>query len=147
MQFKSNMGCFYVLFLVAISIHNSCQHPVFDVPSQEEDNRQDEGEALTEEDFRNALTEVYSDDDVPDEDQSAELFEGDIELSDEDRKAFEEGGVTGLREVVGLSIRKWPKGGDGHVTVPYYIPSGMARSKRSAIARVVLEYQTKTCIR
>ena len=147
MQFKINVGLYYALFLVAISIHNSCQHPVVDVPSQEEDNRQDEGEALTEEDFKNALTEVYSDDDVADEDQSAELFEGDIQLTDEDRTALEEGGLTSLREVVGLSIRKWPKGEDGHVTLPYYIPSGMSKSKRSAIARVVLEYQTKTCIR
>ena len=41
----------------------------------------------------------------------------------------------------------WPKGDDGNVTIPYKVPAGLSERKRAAIARAVLEYDQKTCIR
>ena len=147
MHVKIDTKLLSLTFLVALNIRISYQHPSYDVASHHEESREDLGNPLTEENFYDALTEVYSDDGVPDEDQSASLFEGDIVLNEDDKKALAEGGKEQLREIVGLSIRKWPKGDDGLVQVPYYIPNGMPGPKKSQIARVVLEYQTKTCIR
>ena len=147
MHSKIDTKLLSLTFLVALNIRISYQHPPYDVASHHEESREDLGNPLTEENFYDALTEVYSDDGVPDEDQSASLFEGDIVLNEDDKKALAEGGKEQLREIVGLDIRKWPKGDDGLVQVPYYIPNGMPGPKKSQIARVVLEYQTKTCIR
>ena len=64
----------------------------------------DPGEPLTEEDFEFAESEEYSSElaleETHDEDQSTALFEGDIDISDEEQKtALAERGVPGLREV------------------------------------------------
>jgi len=102
-------------------------------------------EPLTDEDFKTALTAQFGD--GADEDQSPDLFEGDIELNDEDKAALSDRGFVGLREVVGFKNRKWPKGEDGMIRVPYAVPAGLSQTTRSKIARIVLEYQAKTCIR
>ena len=68
--------------------------------------------------------------DGQDEDQSSELFEGDIVLNDEDKAALEDRGFVGLREVVGWDGRKWPKANDGMVYVPYAVPAGLDQNTR-----------------
>ena len=110
----------------------------------------DAGEPLTEEDFNFAESEEFNtelaNEETHDEDDSATLFEGDIEISDEEqRNALAERGIPGLREVVGS--RKWPKSSDGLVRVPYKVPSGLSKKRRAAIAKAVLEFKQKTCIR
>lgn len=102
-------------------------------------------EPLTDDDFKTALTAHFGD--GADEDQSPDLFEGDIELNEEDKAALADRGFVGLREVVGFKNRKWPKGNDGMIRVPYAVPAGLSQTIRSKIARIVLEYQAKTCIR
>ena len=63
----------------------------------------DLGEPLTQEDFDYADSEEYkneiSNEDEHDEDMSDSLFEGDIQLSEEQRNVLEERGIPGLREV------------------------------------------------
>jgi len=102
-------------------------------------------EPLTEEDFKLALKAKYGD--GGDEDRSPDLFEGDIVLNDEDKAALEDRGLVGLRKVVGFHKRKWPQSNDGMVYVPYAVPAGLDQTTRNKIARIVLEYQAKTCIR
>ena len=110
----------------------------------------DAGEPLTDEDFAFAESDEYNsevaNEETHDEDQSAAKFEGDIEISDdEQRTALAERGIPGLREVVGS--RKWPKSSDGLVRIPYKVPSGLSKKRRAAIAKAVLEFRQKTCIR
>jgi len=110
----------------------------------------DPGEPLTAEDFEYAESaefqnEIANEEDH-DEDGSASLFEGDIEMSDaEQRQALMDRGIPGLREVV--RTQKWPKSADGFVRIPYKVPSGLSRKRRAAIAQAVREYDQKTCIR
>ena len=63
----------------------------------------DLGEPLTQDDFDYADSEEYkneiSNEDEHDEDMSSSLFEGDIELTKEERHVLEERGIPGLREV------------------------------------------------
>ena len=130
----------FLLFLVAVlEIQRSLQPPLEDNPSEKD--RQDAGGVLTPEDFQNALYIVDSDEKEHDEDNSDTLFEGDIIVSNDDRKL----NYVQLREVV--KRRKWPKSSDGKVYVPYTIPSYMSSMKKALLAKVVLEYESKTCIR
>ena len=63
----------------------------------------DLGEPLTQEDFDYVDSEEYklkiNNEEEHDEDMSDSLFEGDIQLSEEERQVFEERGIPGLREV------------------------------------------------
>ena len=102
----------------------------------------DEGGSLSPEDFEEAENADYSKQEDHDEDGNAGLFEGDIQLNEEDRTAMDNG--ISLREVVGS--RKWPNV-DGIVKVPYTFPRGLSSSRRRDIARVVQEFEEKTCIR
>lgn len=145
MHAKHGCSVLFLLFLVVLNIQSSIQHPLEDnLPVDGQYNRDDEGGSLTEEDFTNGANMVTTDQEVHDEDLSTDLFEGDITLNDEDRAALEEG--IDLREVVGQSRRKWPAT-NGIVNVPYAFPSDMPRVRRAAVARVVQEFATKTCIR
>lgn len=141
------VSVFLSLSLVAsLNIPSSLKHPLQDnlLANNHQDDRDDEGGVLTDDDFINGMEIVDSDEDVHDEDRSADLFEGDITLNEEDRTALEHG--IDLREVVGQSRRKWPAT-NGIVNIPYAFPSHMSKVRRAAVARVVEEYETKTCIR
>ncbi|XP_046635683.1 hatching enzyme 1.2-like [Daphnia pulicaria] len=102
-------------------------------------NRQSDVSYLTEEDFRNALAvEDSSDVTNPNwiadhQHQSSNLFEGDI------------AGVKSARElrnaIIGVNFR-WPD-----AVIPYVITSSYTPSDRSVIARAMMEYHNKTCIR
>jgi len=109
----------------------------------------DLGEPLTQEDFDYVDSEEYklkiNNEEEHDEDLSDSLFEGDIQLSEEERQVLEERGIPGLREVTGRW--KWPKSADGLVRVPYKIPSGLSKERRGDIAKTVKEFKDKTCIR
>ena len=63
----------------------------------------DLGEPLTQEDFDYVDSDDYklkiSNEEEHDEDMSNTLFEGDIQLSEEERQVLEERGIPGLREV------------------------------------------------
>ena len=132
----------------------------------------DLGEPLTQEDFDYVDSEEYklkiSNEEEHDEDMSDSLFEGDIQLSEEERQVLEERGIPGLREVCMIKKKKdyhivfcnwkpsdlqvtgrwkWPKSADGLVRVPYKIPSGLSKARRGDIAQTVKEFKDKTCIR
>ena len=94
---------------------------------------------LTSEEFKKALTAFENDDDVAgyEEGTDSDLFEGDIVLPTE----------AELREVTKDDGKKWKKSEDGLVRVPYEVPSHFSESQRLAIARTVMEYAAKTCIR
>ena len=96
---------------------------------------------LTSEEFKKALTAFENDDDVADTEEGtdSDLFEGDIVLP--------AGGEAELREVTKDDGKKWKKSEDGLVRVPYEIPGHFSESQRLAIARTVMEYAAKTCIR
>ena len=97
---------------------------------------------LTPDEFKKALTAFVNDnDDVgseasPDAD---DLFEGDIVLP--------AGGEAELREITNDDGKKWAKSDDGLVRVPYEFPAHFTERQRLAIARTVMEYAAKTCIR
>merc|ERR1711974_443605 len=86
-------------------------------------------EPLTQADFDLALSTDYSQDETHDEDGSPDLFEGDIELTADDRAILETRGTLGLREVV--KTAKWEKDSDGLVRIPYKVPSNLSGSKRA----------------
>lgn len=111
----------------------------------------DLGDPLTPEDFAYSESAEYRNEVMNesehDEDGSPNAFEGDISLSQEDLEVLEERGIPGLREVVGHSSRKWPKGRDGLVKIPLFIPTGLSKKRKADIAKAVAEYKKKTCIR
>ena len=104
----------------------------------------DEGGSLSPQDFEKAKQKNVSGGEVHDEDGSPDLFEGDILLTDNDRDAMDRG--IGMREVVSGDNRKWPVT-DGLVYVPYTIPSDLDEDATTEIARAILEFDEKTCIR
>jgi len=105
----------------------------------------DPGEPLTPKNFEDAWS-VPNDND--DEELSPNMFEGDIQLSQDERELLEKEGVKGLmREVINTDTKKWPKDSDGYVRIPYKIQSGFRQEVRDNLARVILEFQGKTCIR
>ena len=104
----------------------------------------DEGGSLSLEDFKNAKDMDFSGEGDQDEDGSPDRFEGDIDLSHSDKNAMDTG--VKLREVVGSASRKWPKR-YGFVKVPYTLPSGLSMKRKADIAKAIIEFETKTCIR
>ena len=76
-----------------------------------------------------------------------DLFEGDIDLNDEQKTMIE----TDLEEDSVLSRavstkRRWNKLGN-IVPIPYVISSSYTFEERATIARAFNEFETKTCIR
>ena len=76
-----------------------------------------------------------------------DLFEGDIDLNDEQKTMIE----TDLEEDSVLSRavstkRRWTKIGN-IVPIPYVISSSYTFEERATIARAFREFETKTCIR
>ena len=60
----------------------------------------DVGEPLTQKDFDLALATDFDQDEDHDEDGSPDLFEGDIELTADEREVLEATGMVRLREVL-----------------------------------------------
>ena len=136
-------GKHFILVLVSLStIHDAVQTPLKPLESRDEQQVDDEEGSLSSEDFTNALAKDFEKDKpIHDEDDSSDLFEGDITGDKEQLRMLAEN-----REVVGNIARKWPKD-DGIVTVPYTFPGSASKQSRSEIAKVIDEYKTKTCIR
>ena len=94
---------------------------------------------MTSDEFKKSLTAFAHDvDDDSDSEESPGLFEGDIILPATEGEA---------REMTNDDGRKWKKSPDGLVRVPYEIPDHFTEKQRLAIARTVMEYAAKTCIR
>merc|ERR1712110_644841 len=104
----------------------------------------DPGAPLTPEDFEAAWS-VPNDNTA--EELSPNLFEGDIQLSPDERELLEKKGAEALRDVINTDAKKWPKDSDGYVRIPYKIDARFGKSTRADIARVVLEFKGKTCVR
>ena len=68
-----------------------------------------------------------------------DVFEGDIILD-----SPRQGGV--FEDVTTIKDRKWPKRND-LVTIPFTFPSSASKQDKADIARVVKEFERKTCIR
>ena len=101
------------------------------------------GQPLTPENFQDAWD--VSNDNQAHEEFSPNLYEGDIQLSDEERAAVNEG--VSLRNVINTDEKKWPKDSDGYVRIPYKVDAGFSKKTRDDIARAILEINGKTCIR
>ena len=69
-------------------------------------------------------------------DSSIDIFEGDMLLDDYDY----------IGEVITDVRKKWPKLGD-IVIVPFTFSSDASEQQRADIAKVVKEFETKTCVR
>ena len=132
MLFGSCTSSHYIILLLVLSTGGRAK------------GNDDEGGSLSAEDFENAKHKDFSNEEVHDEDGSSSLFEGDIELTTDDRDALDRG--IELREVVGGAHRKWPMK-NGVVEVPYTIPSGLSSERKTTIARAIQEFRDKTCIR
>ena len=98
------------------------------------DTDRDNNGHLTDEDFSNAVNAEFNlppnTSDVFDQD----LFEGDIELD-------------GIGDVTNITKRKWPKADDGYVYIPISFPTTASVKEKAAIARTIIEFANKTCIR
>ena len=68
-----------------------------------------------------------------------DVFEGDIMLD-----SPRQGGV--FEDVTTIKDRKWPKVND-LVTIPFTFPSSASKQDKADIARVVKEFERKTCVR
>ena len=105
------------------------------------DNRSDYdfGGELSEEDFSNANNPLYIRESFggEDNDDIEGVFQGDIIIPDDD---------TGFDDVTTLKDKKWPKVNE-LVTLPYTFPSTASKEDKADIARVVKEFEQKTCIR
>ena len=105
------------------------------------DNRSDNdfGGELSEEDFSNANNPRYIRESFggEDNDDIEGVFQGDIIIPDDD---------TGFDDVTTLKDKKWTKVNE-IVTLPYTFPSTASKEDKADIARVVKEFELKTCIR
>lgn len=63
-----------------------------------------------------------------------DLFEGDI-VDD------------GFADTINVAERKWPKSEDGKVYIPISFPATASPDHKAAIARTILEFENKTCVR
>ena len=103
------------------------------VPMLRDDDDDDEGGMLMPEDFKN-VGNRHNEDNPEDEDRNPDFYEGDCEdCKAEDRDA--------------VFNKTWPKGQDGLVTVPYTIPSDFSSKNKEDLAKVITEYEEKTCVR
>ena len=50
-------------------------------------------------------------------------------------------------DVINIKERKWPKAADGKVYIPISFPDSATKIERAAIARTIMEFKNKTCIR
>ena len=133
----------FSLLLLAI-IHEGIQNPLHPLEEDLQVDREDDDEngSLDDEDFLNALSKNFLNNEPPehDEDSDPGAFEGDIQGDKEELRA-----LMNNREVV--KGRKWPKI-NGQIIVPYTIPSTLKNKQtKGEIAKVIQEYKDKTCIR
>lgn len=137
----------FTILLLAI-IHDAIQTPLLPLLEESQIDRKDDDEngSLSDDDFLNALSYDFDDNEPDhDEDNDPDLYEGDIQGDKEELRAAR--ALVNNREVVGHPGMKWPKS-NGLVKVPYTIPSSLTdKTTKSEIARVIQEYAEKTCIR
>ena len=50
-------------------------------------------------------------------------------------------------DVINIKDKKWPKASDGKVYIPISFPDSATKIERAAIARTIMEFTNKTCIR
>jgi len=117
---------------------------------------QQDHEPLTLDDFEYAESDHYLNitaNEVPIDETCGDLFEGDIELSEDQKDALKSRGLrSGLStkdsKVELAKLDKWPKdSSDGLVKIPLKLPTGLTPKQRADFAKAVLEFKNKTCIR
>ena len=101
----------------------------------------DFGGELTEEDFVNAANPQFVRPTFGGEENhdTENVFEGDIIM-----ESLEES--FGFDDVTTLKDKKWPKVNDT-VILPFTFPSSTSKEDKADIARVIKEFEQKTCIR
>ena len=52
-----------------------------------------------------------------------------------------------LGDVTNIAAKKWPKAADGMVYIPISFPDSATKNEKAAIARTMLEFENKTCVR
>ena len=90
--------------------------------------------ALNSEDYSMANTELLNTPPVSTEIFDVDMFEGDI-LPDPHG------------DVINIEAKKWPKAADGMVYIPISFPDSATKIEKAAIARTIMEFENKTCIR
>ena len=50
-------------------------------------------------------------------------------------------------DVIDIAEKKWPKADDGKVYIPISFPETATKIEKAAIARTIMEFENKTCIR
>ena len=110
------------------------------------------GMPLDETDFANGnnidLSQAVDNDPIEDAlDGGDNLFEGDIDLNNEQKEMIENdlGYSLALSRAV-TRKRKWAKIGS-IVPIPYVLSSSYTSEERSTLARAFNEFESKTCIR
>ena len=111
-----------------------------------------------------AGAEVVPEQEIPDDVQEisplveGELFEGDADLTDEQKALMDK---EGSRDLTAIEMRqalngqkgweryKWPKSSDGKVYVPYTFQNrnSYTRKERANIFAAFKQYESKTCLR
>ena len=111
-----------------------------------------------------AGAEVVPEQEIPDDVQEisplveGELFEGDADLTDEQKALMDKEGSRDLTEIEmrqalngqkGWERYKWPKSSDGKVYVPYTFQNrnSYTRKERANIFAAFKQYESKTCLR
>ena len=111
-----------------------------------------------------AGSEVVPEQEIPDDVQEisplveGELFEGDADLTDEQKALMDKEGSRDLTEIEmrqalngqkGWERYKWPKSSDGKVYVPYTFQNrnSYTRKERANIFAAFKQYESKTCLR
>ena len=111
-----------------------------------------------------AGAEVVPEQEIPDDVQEisplveGELFEGDADLTDEQKALMDKEGSRDLTEIEmrqalngqkGWERYKWPRSNDGKVYVPYTFQNrnSYTRKERANIFAAFKQYESKTCLR
>ena len=115
-----------------------------------EDSNHDFGGEITEEDFQNAENPLFDHKPKGGEwnDDAYNLFQGDIMLDEDSNTVPHTQSYYNdyFSDVSTLPGHKWPKI-NNQVIVPYTIPSTATKQDKAHVARVIIEFRNKTCVR
>ena len=135
-----------------LRVSKECSHNILGFEEITLDGGIEEGIPLDATDFANGDTidpSIPNGNDPMEDAMNAgdDLFEGDIELNEEQKEMLEkdfEGILASSRAV--SRKRMWAKFGN-IVPIPYVLSSSYTSEERATLARAFKEFETKTCIR
>ena len=73
---------------------------------------------------------------------------GDIDATPEEIQILDGGNIEAILQLRSVMMEKrWPRGGDGMVRIPYYISGTYNDEEEAHIARAFEDFENNTCIR